>query len=287
MIRTAIPRLGLRAASQILALLFLAACGRHGEDAAALNSRALAFLQREQFDSAIASATAAIAARQDFAEAYRNRGRAHRGAGDFNRALQDLDRAITLAPKNPAYYNDRGLTLQLAQRYEEAAASYSDALANDSTFVQARKSLGRVEFFLGRFADAARDMEAGRRVDSTNAYLAIWLHFINQRLGKDNASQLATQIALTDTVHWPAPIAKYYLGRMSADQLMAAAANTDSKAMPDQRCAVDFYLGEELVWRHRIPEALERFERTRASCPVASTEYEGAVVELKRLVSVR
>jgi lipoprotein NlpI len=287
MIRTAVPRLGLRAASQLAALVFLAACGKRGQDAAALNSRTVAFLQREQFDSAIASATAAIAARPDFAEAYRNRGRAYRGAGDFNHALQDLDRAITLAPKNPAYYNDRGLTYQLAQRYDEAAKAYSDALTHDSTFVQARKSLGRVEFFLGRFDDAARDMEAGRRVDSTNAYLAIWLHFINQRLGRDNASQLATQIALTDTMHWPAPIAKYYLGRMSADQLMADAANTDSKAMADQRCAVDFYLGEELVWRRRIPEARDRFERTRAGCPENSTEYEGAVVELKRLVSVR
>jgi len=287
MIRTKTPFRVHRAASLLAGLILLAACGRRAQDAVALNSRSVAFLQREQFDSAIVSATAAIAAQPNFAEAYRNRGRAYRGAGDFNRALQDLDRAITLAPKNAAYYNDRGLTFQVAQRYDEAATAYSEALTQDSTFVQARKSLGRVEFFLGRFADAARDMEAGRRVDSTNAYLAIWLHFINQRLGRDNASQLATQIALTDTVHWPAPVAKYYLGRMSADQLMAAAASTDSKAMPDQRCAVDFYLGEELVWRHRIPEARERFERTRANCPVASTEYEGAVAELARLATAR
>jgi len=285
--RTTPPLFGSRVAALLAALVLLAACGRRGPDATELNSRSLAFLQRQQFDSAIASATAAIAARPDFAEAYRNRGRAYRGAGDLNHALADLNRAIALAPGNAASYNDRGLTYQVAQRYEEAAASYSDALARDSTFVLARKSLGRVEFFLGRFSDASRDLEAGRRVDSTNAYLAIWLHFINQRLGQDNAARLAAQIVLTDTVHWPAQIAKYYLGRMSADQLMAAAANTDSKAMPDQRCAVDFYLGEELVWRRRIPEARERFERTRAGCPEASTEYEGAVAELKRLASVR
>lgn len=268
-------------------LVLLAACTARVPDANTLNSQSVALLGRAQFDSAIAVSAAAIAAKPDFADAYRNRGRAYRGKGDVARAMQDLDRAIALAPGNAAYHNDRGLTLQMAQQYEQAAASYTEALARDSTFVLARKNRGRVEFFLGRFADAARDLEAGRRVDSTNAYLAIWLHFINRRLRQDDAKQLAAQIAFTDTVRWPAPVAKYYLGRISAEQLMAAAARTDSKAMPDQRCAVDFYVGEELVWQQRIAEALRRFEKTRDACPTASTEYEGAVVELKRLAPVR
>jgi lipoprotein NlpI len=268
-------------------LLLLVACTASGPDANALNSQSVALLGRQQLDSAIAASTAAIAAKPDFADAYRNRGRAYRGKGDVAHALQDLDRAIALAPGNAAYYNDRGLTYQMAQQYEQAASSYSEALTRDSTFVLARKSRGRVEFFLGRFADAARDLEAGRRVDSTNAYLAIWLHFINRRLGQDDAKEFAAQVALTDTVRWPAPVAKYYLGRLTAEQLMAVAAQTDSKAMGDQRCAVDFYTGEVLVWQHRIADAIRNFERTRDACPTASTEYEGAVAELRRLAPAR
>ena len=53
--------------------------------------------------------------------------------------------------------------------------------------------------------------------------------------------QFVAQLARTDSVRWPRPVAKHYLGTITAEQLLAASGRTDSKVKSDQRCAMAFY----------------------------------------------
>jgi lipoprotein NlpI len=272
----------LRARTAVVACL-IAGCTRSGMSAEDLNREAINLIRRNQFDSAVVVLDQAIAKRADLADAFRNRGRAYRGKGDYTSALADFDRAVALEPGNAHVYNDRAITHQMLGHYDRALVEYTVALAKDSNHALARKNRGRAEFFMGRFAEAGSDLQRGLQLDSTNAYVAIWLYFINRRLGSPDTTQFAAQIARTDPAQWPAPVAQYYLGRLSQDSLFALSANTNSLAMRDQRCAVSFYLGEELIVKKRLAEAKRRFEEAKLGCPPSSTEYEGAVAELRRL----
>lgn len=268
-----------------LLVTFLTTAGCRGGAARAtdFNARGVAAMDSGSVDRAIAAFDSAIAARPDYAEAFRNRGRAYRTKGVFDRALADYDRAIALDSTNAGFYNDRAFAFQMQGQYDRAIADFSHAIARDSTHALAIKNRGRTHFYAGHFAEASADLQRGLVLDSTNAYVAIWLHFVNLHLGTADTARLAQQLARTDTVGWPAPVGRYYLGRLSADSLMRLAPSSDSRVAKDQTCAVAFYVGEQLLAEGRTADATTRFQEARAHCPKSFTEYDGAVAELGRL----
>ncbi len=95
--------------------------------------------------------------------------------------------------------------------------------------------------------------------------------------------QFVAQLARTDSVRWPRPVAKHYLGTITAEQLLAASGRTDSKVKSDQRCAMAFYPRGGAMVKKQTKEAIAWFQEARNGCPHSWTEYEGAVAELGRL----
>ena len=78
-------------------------------DKSARFARGNAYLDREQFEEAIADYTAVIALAPDDAIAYNNRGIAYRSQGKPALAIVDYDRAIELDPDYRDAYNNLGL----------------------------------------------------------------------------------------------------------------------------------------------------------------------------------
>jgi lipoprotein NlpI len=216
------------------------------------------------------------------ASALQNRGIAYRVKGDYVRAIADHDQAITLRPEFAAAFNSRGFAYQLKGNFERAIADYNAAIKLKPDLAAAFKNRGRIEFYLGRFADAAADLRAGLQFDSSNAYNVIWLHLATMRLGLDDARDFAAQLVRTDSVRWPAPVARYYLGRLTAEQLMAAASKIDPRIRTDQRCSAAFYIGESELWIRRFAEAAQHFREAEATCSRDFSEYQGAAAELGR-----
>jgi len=219
------------------------------------------------------------------AVALRTRGVAYRERGDYDRAIQDFEAAIKLKPDMAGAYSGRGIVYQLKGDHRRAIQDFDQALKLNPRLAIALKNRGRAHFFLGQFAEAAADLRQGLTFDSSSTYNVIWLHLALKRLPQDDAKDFAAQLARTDSVQWPAPIARFYLGRMTAAQLVAVSATMDSKTLGDQRCAVAFYIGEDLLWKQQPAEARRQFEYARANCPKIWTEYLGAVEELRRLDS--
>jgi lipoprotein NlpI len=216
------------------------------------------------------------------ANALQNRGIAYRVKGDYDRAIADHDQAITLRPGFAAAFNSRGFAYQLKGDFERAIADYNAATNLKPDLAAALKNRGRTEFYLGRFADAATDLRAGLRFDSSNAYNVIWLYLATMRLGSADAQDFAAQLVRTDSVRWPAPVARFYLGRLTAEQLMAAASKIDARIRTDQRCSAAFYIGESELWLHRFAEAAQHFREAVATCSRDFSEYQGAAAELGR-----
>ncbi len=269
----------------LLALLgVLGACNKEqGPNADTLNAHGLASTEKGEYDKALEAYDQAIQLKPDFASAYKNRGVTYAQKGDNDRAIQDFDQALKLKPDMASAFNSRGLAYQTKGDFVKSVADFDEAIKLRPDNATALKNRGRSQFFQGKFAEAAADLAKGGSYDSTNAYVAIWLHLAKERLGQADTKEFVAKLARTDTVTWPAPVAKYYLGKMTAVQLDSSAAATGSKVQSDQRCAASFYIGEFLLLKKQVPEAKKRFEDARDKCPKSWTEQQGAVAELGRL----
>ena len=269
-----------------LALLCaLVACGNDASDAAAAAQAGSALLARGDNAGAVAAFDRAIGLDPGLAEAYRNRGVAYRNLKRYDRAIRDYDEAIRLDPASAGTYNSRGFALQLMEEYDRSVEDFDRAIAIDSGFAQALKSRGRSRFYLGQFAEAAADLTHGRRSDTANLYLPIWIHMAERRHGRADTAQLAAHVAPLDLKPWPGPVAELFLGRIDEQQFIASASSPDSTVQANQRCAVAFYLGEYLLWQpaSRAAEARRRLEEAVATCPKEYSEYLGAKSELERM----
>ena len=220
-----------------MAFAFCAGCGTPRASADELIARGVARAARSDFAGAIAAYDSALAIDSLLASAWRNRGVAWSQQERYDRAIPDLDRAIALDPAGPSAFNSRGVAYQGKGDYERAIQDYDEAVRLKPDHALAIKGRGRCNFYLGRFAEAAADLERGLGYDSTNAYVAIWLHLANQRTDRDDAPRFAANIARTDSLRWPGAVARYYLKRIDRAQLLAAAAQVDPRVGRDQRGA--------------------------------------------------
>jgi lipoprotein NlpI len=208
---------------------------------------------------------------------------AHREKGEFTQAIAAYDSIIAMRPERATVFNSRGITYQLAGDYARAVADYDSALKLRPDLAMALKNRGRAHFYLGNFAQSARDLSGGLAGDTTNAFVAVWLHMVRQRLGTADTAELARNVARTDPSEWPAPVAALYLERITPEQFADSLAAGDPSDRTLKRCGGAFFLGEYLLGRKRIDEATARFEEAKAICRHDETEYMASVAELGRL----
>jgi lipoprotein NlpI len=166
---------------------------------------------------------------------------------------------------------------------DAALHHYDRALAVKPDLALALKNRGRAHFYLGHYGEAARDLAAGLRYDSTNGFVVVWLHMARQLQGEADSAQLATNVARLDPAKWPAPVAQLYLGKSNIAALDSVAEIGDARAQQVQRCGAAFYVGVMELWSKQTVDARTRLERARAICPHDWSEYQGAVAELGRM----
>jgi len=257
-------------------------CHNSSRDAGALTSAGVTHLQMREYERAIRDFDRALALQPGLVVAWRQRGIAYRGKGDYERALADFDQAILLAPSDARLYTERGLTYELLGDYPRAIREFDRAISFKPNNAPAIENRGRTHFYLGNFAQSAADLQRGLSLDSTNAEVALWLHLARQRLGQDDANDFEAHAAPIDSAQWPAPVVRYFLGRLSADSLRAAATMVDSTGH-EQRCSVAFYLGQEALLGGRTETATKLLQTARTECPKELSVHRAAVAELRRL----
>jgi lipoprotein NlpI len=198
------------------------------------------------------------------------------------KAVETLDRAVNAFPDVGTFYALR------ASYYEHrdatrASADLDKAIALDPLEVRALTQRGRLAFTNGNHAAAARDWAQAWRGNRGDlgvhpAYLPIWIYMLEAR--DDNAKAtagFARRVKEIDSKVWPYPVASFYLGQMSVEQLDAAAADND------QKCEAHFYVGEWHLLKGDVASARKRFEQASAGCPPSFIERDMAEIEAKRL----
>jgi tetratricopeptide (TPR) repeat protein len=247
--------------------------------------RGMTYAAKRDFDRAIQDYSEAIRLDPNAESAYENRGVAHAFEGDHDRAIQDYNEAIRLSPNEIAAYFGRGLARTAEGDHDRAIQDFNEVIRLKPKFALAYEKRGDAYFFQSNLAAAIANFEDAISVaPSSNAavYAALMLHLVMKRQGHDDAAQLAQVAASADLSKWPGPVLKFYLGQMTAEDVMKAA-NSDIEMQKWQVCEANYFTGEDALLHDHRDTALARLEAARDSCPKNDTDYIAALVELNRL----
>jgi lipoprotein NlpI len=213
------------------------------------------------------------------ADTYNNRGLAYSASRDYDRALVDFDTAIQRSPNYAVAFNNRGNVHLVREDFERAFADYDAAVRFGPTLRYVRKNRGYAHFLNADYAAAARDLAYAADGRRDELYPLLWLYLARARAGDGSAvAELeSNSVGWTDAGEWPHPVMNLYLGRTTAEAVVAAARDSD------QRCEAAFYLGAWRLLRAERAAAIENFKSAAAACPIWYVERAGARAELKRL----
>lgn len=119
---------------------------------------------------------------------------------------------------------------QASAKWLEKAAASGNAHAN----LYSGRSLLRQ----GRALDAAPRLRLALDKLPSNRDAALWLYLARLRTGQAELgrTELATAFARSEDDEWPAPVAAFYLGKSSAEQVFKQAGQ-DRELAPKRRCA--------------------------------------------------
>ena len=288
--------------------------------APAFNNRGYAYFAKSSYDRAVTDFDEAVKLDPQYALAYNNRGYAYVMQKNYERAISDYDQAIRLDPmpvvagvggrSHVNIYVNRGVAYALKGDFDQALSDYYEAIRIDPNYARGFGSRGHVFRHIGNYARAISDYSEALRLDPSDVgvyadrgfvhflgadypqatadlaqsiarlpepYPMLWRYLARARAGGDGTAELAAAAERLKTKAWPYPVVEFYLGKRSAEDMAAAAAGAE------ERCEVQFYLGEWRLVRGDRAKAKEALEAAKATCPASFYEYDGAVAELARI----
>ena len=106
----------------------------------------------------------------------------------------------------------------------------------------------------------------------------LMLYLSRGRIDRKNAKgELTKNAEKLKSSEWPYAIVELFLDKEAVKAVESKASNDD------QRCEAQFYIGEWYLLRRELGPAEKAFKRSADLCSKDFVEYQGAVVELKRL----
>jgi lipoprotein NlpI len=283
--------------------------------AAGYGNRCWAYSDKGDPERAITDCSEAIRLDPKLANAYLNRGKAYSDKGDFDRAIADYNRAVELDPKSsishnnlcdayldkgntdraiadcddairldPAFavaYRNRGNAYRYKGEIESAVADYDHAIKLSPKFLQAYLARGLLRLGVGELSDSLADINQASALNPKDPYTALWLDIVNKR--SKLPSRLAEATTQIDMTKWPAPVIRLYLGQMTPEAVLAAAAHGDASKRESEVCEANFFSGELALQHGSKAEATRLFRIAEEGCPKDSFQLIAAKDELKAL----
>ena len=239
-----------------------------------------------EYDRAIQDYDQAILLEPDSALAFYNRGNAYDSKGEYDRAIADYDLVIQLAPEGDhayyAYYG-RGYAYSAKGEYDRAIKDYDRAIRLNSDDANVFIVRGVANFLRANPSQAVIDLRKSSQLNPTNAYSVLWLHLVRRRLGQNDSKDLIRQSAKADLSKWPWPVLKFYLRRVTADQMIAAVTSPDVKAENRRICEANFFAGEDALLNQHHTTARLLLQTALDVCPLKNLHHDAAAAELRRL----
>jgi lipoprotein NlpI len=258
------------------------------DDPDGYESRGNAYRHQSQFDEAVADYNHALQVKPDYSLAYYYLGLTDDLQGQYDTAISTMGKYIEMQPKDADGFAERGLEYFEKAQYPQAIADFNKALELQPNRAYAFVERGCAHYLAGQTSQAAADFELAIGVNpasGTAVYAALWLHITKARLHQEGNEELAEVAQKADLSSWPGPVLKFYMGQITDDALMAAAADPDPQTHVGEACEVNFYTGEDALEHQRQTVALARFRAVHDNCIKDYVEYGAALAELKHMTA--
>jgi tetratricopeptide (TPR) repeat protein len=247
------------------------------------NNRGIIRAQQGDLDRAIAAYDDAIRLKPGYAFALTNRGNAWLAKGDADRAIADFDAAVALAPPQVELaLAGRGRGRMAKGDFDGALVDFDAALKANPNYANALSGRAYLRFCQGRFDAAAADFALERRL-RPDAESAIELFLAQARGGHDAKAALAEVAQSADPQQGRTPAAALFLGEITPEQALQAAADKDPRVQRRRSCAANFQVGEWYVLNKGPEQARAYLTRARQLCDKSLPEFAAAGAELERL----
>ena len=146
--------------------------------------RGNAYYRKDDLDRAIADYTQAIRLNPNDAAAYNNRGNAYANKGDLDRAIADYNQAIRLDPNYADAYYNRGNAYRQKGDLDRAIADFTQAIRLNPNHANAYYNRGMAYGIKGDYDRAITDFEATLRIDPTHIAARQSLELVRQWRGR-------------------------------------------------------------------------------------------------------
>lgn len=210
-------------------------------------SRGQYYAAQSQHDKAIADFNKSLALAPDYLEVYPDRATSYFALGKYALARADCEFAIARDPSLTVCTGYIARSLMLEGKTEAAIGRLSEMASVADVPAAARDPLvllsrGALRYSQGAYGAANEDFASAIAQDPMSPYGYLWKYLAGRRLGVDDKQALAELVRQRDI--WPAPVIRYVLGEISAQDMLAST-DVPNAALKKQRTAeANFYLGE-------------------------------------------
>ncbi len=222
---------------------FTAAANRRPELLTGYAARAQVDIDEGKYEDAIRDYDEGLKASPGDLDLILLRGEAKRMAGHALEAIGDFGKVIERDSHSAAAYMLRARIYLESGDARAAVSDYEDALDLEPDDPGLRQVAGIAQWELGRYRDAARNFTRSAADPKRAAFSYLWLYLTDTKrdmLDRD----FAERAAKLDLAEWPGPILRFFIGKASEDEVLAAAAQGDADTRPDRVCDANFFLGE-------------------------------------------
>lgn len=233
---------------------------------------------REEFDRA-------VGIDETFAAGYYYRGKASAVLGEFESALEDLGDAADRGVAEKFLVTERARIEAALGDTVAADRDYTAAIALDTTSASRFAARARFRFSRGDFRGAIGDLTESCRLDRSR-YHRIWLSLALRAGGRsaDAEAVLADAVAKEADFtgsRFGTAIARFFLGELTAEQLLTLAEREGDQSVLQNRCEAAFYVGMASFLTGDRPGARRRWEECLATGVDDYVEHEYVNINLR------
>lgn len=208
------------------------------------NERGNAYFSARQYEKAVKDYAQAVQIDPTFAKGWNNLGIAYRAMGKLDDAYINLDRALRIDEKQSRTYVNLARVMVARNDKMMAARDFDEAVKLDPNDAASLIQRGMFRFLDGKLQDASTDFVTALVKQPEAPYGAIW-RFISETsldLKEDARTRLEVYLRQrTQTDFWPIPVIQYFLGQMTAEQMVHEAEREDDPEIRKERSAEAYY----------------------------------------------
>ncbi|MGZ3275931.1 MAG: hypothetical protein ACXU8Z_19385, partial [Caulobacteraceae bacterium] len=176
----------------------------------------------------------------------------------------------------------KAATIALAFGLGASLAARADDLSGPAQ-AKALLAQGQLNLVQGKAGSAAADLGQAVRLDPTDAYGVLWLHFARTKENAPDALELQTNAGRANRAVWPGPLLDYLTGKIDASAAMARAEEAQGVAKAKAVCEAHLFLGQEDLAKGRRSEGLAKLQAAARACDGATREAKLVLADLDRL----